>query len=128
VYQASVLHSLSFDPFSFHQDGLAAPEVDVSRCQIGDALVVTKMVVVADEVAELSFQIAGQIVVFEQDAVLERLVPTLDLALGLGMVRRAMNLLDLLILQPFFQLGREVRRAVIAEQPGTMTDIGAGEP
>ena len=31
VLQASVLDGLSFDPFSFKQDGLAASEVDVGR-------------------------------------------------------------------------------------------------
>jgi hypothetical protein len=34
VVQASVLDSVSFDPFSFHEDGLATSEVDVGRCQI----------------------------------------------------------------------------------------------
>jgi len=34
VVQASALDGLSFDPFSFREDGSAAPEVDVSRCQI----------------------------------------------------------------------------------------------
>ena len=49
------------------------------------------MVVVLDEGFDLGFEIAGQEVVFEQDAVLEGLVPALDLALGLRMeaVRRA---------------------------------------
>jgi hypothetical protein len=41
------------------------------------------MVVVFDERVDLSFEIAGQIIVLQQDAVLERLMPTLDLALGL---------------------------------------------
>src|SRR3954449_6691362 len=47
------------------------------------------MVVVIDEPTHLSFEVAGQIVVFEQDAVFERLMPTLDLALGLRMAGRA---------------------------------------
>src|SRR4051794_11918316 len=34
------------------------------------------MVVVIDEPTDLSFEVAGQIVVFEQDAVFERLMPT----------------------------------------------------
>src|SRR6516162_6665660 len=85
VYQASVLDGLSFDPFSFQQDGLSAPEVDVGRGEVGDGLVVSQVVVVGDEGADLGLEIAGQIVVLQQDAVHERLVPTLDLALGLGM-------------------------------------------
>ena len=86
VVQASALDGLSFDPFSFQQDGLAASEVDVGRGEIGDALVVSQVVVVGDEVADLGFEITGQIVVLEQDAVLERLMPSLDLALCLGMI------------------------------------------
>ena len=46
------------------------------------------MVVVFDEVGNLRLQLAGQVGVFEQDAVLERLMPTLDLALCLRMAWR----------------------------------------
>ena len=35
---ASVLDGMSFNPFSFQDDGLAASEVDIGRRQIGDAL------------------------------------------------------------------------------------------
>ena len=86
MYQASVLDGLSFDPFSFQQDGLAAPKVDVGRCEVGDGLVVSQVVVVGDEGGDLGLEIAGKIVVVQQDPVLERLVPALDLALGLGVV------------------------------------------
>ena len=44
VKQASALDGLPFDPFSFKQDGLASAEVDISRGEIGDALVVSQMV------------------------------------------------------------------------------------
>jgi hypothetical protein len=40
------------------------------------------MVVALDERFDFAFEVAGQIVVFQQDAVLERLMPTLDFALG----------------------------------------------
>ena len=39
-----------------------------------------------DEGADLPFEISGQVVVVEQDAVLQGLVPALDLSLGLGMI------------------------------------------
>jgi hypothetical protein len=35
---------------------------------------------------DLTFEIAGQVIVLEQDAVLERLMPALDLALGLRVI------------------------------------------
>ena len=39
---------LSFDPFPFDQNGLAPPEVDVGGRQVGDALVISQMIVVGD--------------------------------------------------------------------------------
>jgi hypothetical protein len=41
---------------------LAAPEVDVGRCEIAEAFVIPAVIVVADEVIDLGFQVAGQIV------------------------------------------------------------------
>ena len=87
MLQAPVLDGLWFDPLPFQQDGLAAPEVDIGGREVIQALVVAPVVVVLDEGAELGFEITGQIIVLEQDPVLQRLVPALDLALGLGMVR-----------------------------------------
>jgi hypothetical protein len=42
--------------------------------------VVAAMIVVIDEPVDFGFEIAGQIIVFEQDAVLERLVPAVATA------------------------------------------------
>ena len=99
MVQAPALDGLSFDPFSFQQDGVASAEVDVGWCQIADGLVVTLVVVVIDEGLDLSLQVAGQIVVLEQDAVLERLVPALDLALRLGMQRRPADMVHALLVE-----------------------------
>ena len=41
------------------------------------------VIVVPNEGGDLCFKVTGQEVVLQQDAVLERLMPTLDLALGL---------------------------------------------
>ena len=43
VKQPTVLDGLAFDPFSFQQDGLTAPEVDVGRGEIVDALVIDRL-------------------------------------------------------------------------------------
>ena len=53
---------------------------------------VAAMVVVLDERFDLALEIAGQEVVFQQNAVLQGLVPALDLALGLGMERSAAHM------------------------------------
>ena len=71
------------------------------------------MIVVIDEPTDLSFEVAGQIVVFEQDAVFERLMPTLDLALGLRMAGRATHVPHIALVQPFGQLRRDVGRAIV---------------
>ena len=46
---ATVCDCLAFDPFAFEEDGLSAPEVDVSRGKIVEALVIAGMVVVRHE-------------------------------------------------------------------------------
>src|SRR5207244_12275088 len=81
VLQAAVSNGLSLDPFSFGQDGWAASEVDVGRGEIVDALVVAAVVVVVDEGRDLGFEVAGQEVVLQQDAVFESLRPARDGAL-----------------------------------------------
>src|SRR5947208_13765454 len=102
VLQAAVSNGLSLDPFSFGHDGWAASEVDVGRGEIVDALVVAAVVVVVDEGRDLGFEIAGQEVIFQQDAVFESLVTALDLALGNWMIGRAAKVLYLAVVE---QLG-----------------------
>lgn len=82
--QASRFDGLSFDLFSLFQNGLAPSEVYVGGCEILQALVVSSVVVVIDKCVDLLSEITRQVVVFQQDAVLQSLVPPLDLALGLG--------------------------------------------
>ena len=47
---------------------------------------ISLVVVVPDEATDVGLEVARQIIVLQQDAVLERLVPAFDLALGLRMV------------------------------------------
>ena len=97
MLQAPQFDVPSLDPFSLQQDGLAAPEVDVGWGEIVEALVVAPMIVVVDDGGDLGFEITRQEVVLQQDAVLQRLVPALDLALGLRMARRAAGVIDVSI-------------------------------
>lgn len=84
MLQASVLDGLALDPFAVGEDGLPTAEVDFGGREIAGALVAAGMVVMLDEGRDLPFEIAGQMVILEQDAVLEGVVLALDLALGLG--------------------------------------------
>ena len=98
MLQSSQFDGVAFDPFSFQKDGSASAEVDVGRCQVLQAFMVTPVIVVLDEARDLGFEITGQIIVLEQNAVLERRVPALDLALGLRMARGAANMRDATVL------------------------------
>jgi len=47
LVQAALSDGVAFDPFAFDQDGLAASEVDVSRGEMVEALVVSPMIVMS---------------------------------------------------------------------------------
>src|SRR3981189_1654694 len=100
MLQASVCDSCTLDAFSLGQDCLGPAEVDVGRGQIVDALMIADVVVMFDEGVNLPFEIAGQVVVIEQNAVLQGLMPALDLSLSLGMIRCPAHVLHALGLAP----------------------------
>jgi hypothetical protein len=55
--------------------------------------VIAAMIVLIDEGVDLGLEVAGQIIVFQQEAVLERLMPAFDLALCLRMAWRATHMI-----------------------------------
>ena len=81
-----------------------------------------------DKGTNLRLQIARQIVVLQQDAVLERLMPVLDLALGLWMAGRTPNVRHAPALQLFGQIACDVARSVVSEQPRAVHDRDLIEP
>ena len=76
---------------------MASSGVDIGRSEIGDALVVSQMIIVSDEVADSGFEIARKIVVLKQDAVFQRLVPSFNLALGLRMERCTADVIEAVV-------------------------------
>ena len=88
VLQPPMFDGLPLDPFSLFDDGCSPAEVGVRGRHVAQRFVVTPVIVVFDERLDLGLKIAGQEVVFQQDAVFRGLVPALDLALRLGMERR----------------------------------------
>jgi len=62
------------------------PEVDISGCGVVGSRVVTRVFLMVDEGFDLGLKIAWREAVFQQDAVLEGLVPALDLVWGLQMI------------------------------------------
>ena len=65
-----MLDGVSLDAGALGDDGRAAAEVGIRWRHIVDALVVSAVVVVIDERVDLPLEVAGQEVVFQQDAVL----------------------------------------------------------
>ena len=128
MVQAPQFDGLSLDPLSLQQNGLAAPEVDVGGREIVEALVIAPMIVVLDEGCDLGFEIAWQEVVFEQDAVLHRLVPAFDLALGLGVAGRSAGMLQVFLREPIGQAAGDVTRAVVGKQPPPLHEPELSHP
>jgi hypothetical protein len=69
VKQAPRFDGLPFESFSLFQNGLTAPEVDVGRGEVKQALVVAAVVVMLDEGVDLLPGIAGQVAILQQVAV-----------------------------------------------------------
>jgi hypothetical protein len=112
MLQAAVGDGLAFDPFAFEEDALGLSKIDVSRREIVEALVISGVVVLLDESRDLPFEITGQIVMVQQDAVLERLMPALDLALRLRMIRRVPRTCSM-----FFLSSHLARSAAAYDEP-----------
>ena len=92
VLQAPMFDGDAIDAGALGEDGFVPAEVGVGWRHVAQAFMVTLVIIVFDEGLDLGFEVAGQEVVFEQDAVFEGLVPALDLALGLGMIGRAAHM------------------------------------
>src|SRR5215813_3134046 len=124
VLQSTAGNGLSFDPLSFGQDSRATPAVDVCGGEIVDALVVSAVIVVVDESRNLSFEIAGQEVIFQQDAVFEGLMPALNFALGHRMIGRAAKVFDIAVVEPFDEVTGDVAGTVGRQKPWSVAWLG----
>src|SRR5262249_15249301 len=94
---------------------------DVGWGEIVDALVITAAVVVVDEGGDLGFEIARQEVVFQQDAVLQGLVPALDLALSHRMIGRAAQMFDLPVGEACGDIACNLAGAIVRQQLGSLS-------
>ena len=87
--------------------------------------VVAVVVVVVDEGRDGGFKLSFEEVVFQQDAVLQGLMPSLDFALCLWMHRRAANMFHTLVRKIFGQIASDIGRAIVAEQARFVHNLGA---
>ncbi len=83
---------------------------------------VSAVIVVFNEAVDVCFEVSGQVVVLKQDAVLQGLMPALDLALGLRMMGRAAHVLHAVVVEPFCEICGDVTRPIVAQQTGLMND------
>jgi len=113
VLQAPVLDGLSFDHIPLQQDGLAAPKVDIGGREVAQALMLAQVIIVFDKSTDPGFEVTGQIIVLQQDSVLASPTLALDLALGLGMVRCATDMLHALIIEPFGQTAGDIAGSIV---------------
>ena len=130
VLQAPIFDGLSLDPFALFDDGWCPAEVGVCRRHVVQALVVAPVVVVLDEGFDLSLVVAGQEVVFQEDAVFQGLVPALDLALGVRVHRGTAHVAHLPGLDVFRQFPGDIAGTVPSEpKSGAMGFLSpAGRP
>ena len=82
---------------------------------------IASVVIVGDEGLDVGFEIARQVIILPM--VLQRLMPTLDLALRHGVIRRAADMLHVLAVEPFGEVGRDVAGAVVGKKPRPMNDL-----
>ena len=85
MLQATILDCLFFDLFPFSDDVFVSSGVDIRWCDVAHTFMETMVIVILDECIDLLFKVAGQIIVFQKDAVFHGLVPSLDFTLSLVM-------------------------------------------
>ncbi|MDU9006689.1 hypothetical protein [Sedimentitalea todarodis] len=82
VTQKLRLSGLSLDPFSLFQNGLALSNLDICGCEeLGDLMIPPPIAVLIKGV-DLAIMVVRQLAVFQQDAALARVVPSLNIALA----------------------------------------------
>ena len=113
VKQASVLDSLLFYFFALQENCLPPSEVYVGWREVLQALVISLVIIIGDEGLDLIFKIARKKVIFEEDTVLQGLMPALNLSLCLWVAGCAMDVFDLLFIQPFCEIAGNIAGAII---------------
>ena len=104
MLQSSLFHRLSFDGFSLPQYRLGVTEVDIRRRHIEQALVIPSVVVIVDKSFDVGLEVTRQIVVLQQQPVLDRLMPALNLALRHRVVWGTTDVVYALVFKPLAEL------------------------
>ena len=92
---------------------MAATGVDVGGREVFQTFVIPLVIIVTDKGGDLCFKVTWQEVFLQQDAVFEGLMPALDLALGLRMVRCPSCVRHSLVFQVFGQFTGDIAGSVV---------------
>jgi hypothetical protein len=112
MLQVSILDCELFDPFPFFKNVLSSSEVDIGRREIVQVLLQVLVVISFNEGGDLRIKLSRKIIIVQKNPVLQRLMPPLDLPLCLGMIRRATDMLEFSVIQPFRQGRRDAGSAI----------------
>ena len=123
MLQATILDGELFDPFPFFKNGLSSSEVDIRRREVVQALMQAFVVISFDEGGDLLLKLSRKIIIVQKDPILQCLMPTLDLPLCLGMIRRTTDMLDFSVIQPFRQITRDIGCAIVRQQSRATPNI-----
>jgi hypothetical protein len=80
------------------------------------------MITMVDERLNLRLEVYREEVIFQQDAVLQSFMPSLNLALCLRMIQCPSDVPHFLLTQPFGQFARDVAGPVIRQQSRLMNN------
>ena len=92
---------------------MASACVNIGRCDVVEALVISLMIVVPDEGGNERFEIIWQEVVFQQNSVLQRLMPSFNLALCLRMIGRPACVRHAFVFQILGQISGDIAWTIV---------------
>lgn len=102
---------------------MGAAEVDIGRRDVFQALVISFVIVIRHKAFDLTLQVTRQEVIFQQDSVFQRLVPSLDFSLRLRMIRRAAHMAHVVVFDVVRKLARDVAGTIVRQKSWLMNDM-----
>src|SRR5215467_2275042 len=99
MVSATQLKGGELDGGALVADGLGFAKENIGRGHVVERFVITRGVVVFNKLGNGLLKLPGEVVVVQTDDVLQRTMVALNFALGHGMVRLAVDVLNVLVSQ-----------------------------
>ena len=119
---------LFFQILSLVEDRFSPAEVDVVGRDVAQGFVVSLGVIPADERPDLTLQLHRRLVHIEIHPLLATAMISLDLPVGLRMVRAGQDVTDPALLQIRLEVAADQRGPTIGDQPGPMLNVHRIQP